>query len=113
MRISLKPSSKLTIARSENATVRTTARLGWEHDCRTIPVTGDEGQLIGLVNDLDAWVASLPGLSPGESQLLINSVVAVRSYAIRKHGNDTILLVLLGELEAECRILLSGSAAGR
>lgn len=38
--------------------LNTAARLMWEHDCGAIPVTGDDGQLVGIVTDRDICMAA-------------------------------------------------------
>ena len=34
------------------------ARLMWEHDCGVLPVTGDDGRLVGVVTDRDICMAA-------------------------------------------------------
>lgn len=38
--------------------LNTAAQLMWEHDCGAIPVTGDDGQLVGIVTDRDICMAA-------------------------------------------------------
>jgi CBS domain-containing protein len=37
----------------------TAARLMWEHDCGSVPVTDDQGRLVGMITDRDICMATL------------------------------------------------------
>jgi CBS domain-containing protein len=50
-----------------NDTLNTAAQLMWEHDCGAVPVTGDDGQLIGMITDRDICMATYTrGSAPHE-----------------------------------------------
>lgn len=38
--------------------LNTAARLMWDHDCGALPVTGDDGVLVGIVTDRDVCMAA-------------------------------------------------------
>lgn len=42
----------------ESDCLNTAAQLMWERDCGAIPVTGDDGQLVGIVTDRDICMAA-------------------------------------------------------
>ena len=39
-------------------TLNRVAQLMWEHDCGAIPVTGDDGKLVGIITDRDVCMAA-------------------------------------------------------
>jgi CBS domain-containing protein len=50
--------SKPAVTCRQNDTLNVAARLMWEHDCGVIPVTDDDGKLIGIVTDRDICMAT-------------------------------------------------------
>jgi CBS domain-containing protein len=50
--------SKPVMTCQPNDTLNTAARLMWEHDCGAIPVTGEEGTLVGIITDRDVCMAA-------------------------------------------------------
>src|SRR5690349_14250327 len=45
-------------------TLDVAARLMWDHDLGAVPVTGDRGQVVGIVTDRDACMAALMQSQP-------------------------------------------------
>jgi CBS domain-containing protein len=41
-----------------NDTLRTAAQIMWEQDCGSVPVVGDEGQIVGMITDRDICMAA-------------------------------------------------------
>lgn len=50
--------SSPAITCGQNDMLNTAARLMWENDCGTIPVTGEDGQIAGIVTDRDICMAA-------------------------------------------------------
>jgi len=50
--------SKSVVSCRPGDTLNTAAQLMWEHDCGAIPVTGDDGKLVGMITDRDICMAT-------------------------------------------------------
>jgi CBS domain-containing protein len=63
------------------------ARIMWEHDCGSVPVMGEDGQLTGMITDRDICMAAYLRGQP----LHECTVADVMSRpAIATHANDTL-----------------------
>ena len=65
-----------------NDTLSTAAHLMWVHDCGAIPVTDDEGQIVGMITDRDICMATYINGSAPQS-LRVESAMAKEVHAVR------------------------------
>jgi CBS domain-containing protein len=67
----------------QNDTLNVAARLMWEHDCGVVPVTDDDGKLVGIVTDRDICMATYTkGSAPQEisvSDVMTSQVFSCRA----------------------------------
>lgn len=50
--------SQPVVSCRDTDSLRTAAGLMWEHDCGSVPVTDDEGHLVGVITDRDICMAT-------------------------------------------------------
>lgn len=60
----------------------TAARLMWEHDCGAVPVTGDDGKVVGVITDRDICMATYTkGRAPHD--IAVGDAMAKRVFSCR------------------------------
>lgn len=60
------------------------ARLMWECDCGAIPVTGDSGELVGMITDRDICMATYMKGAPPQS-ISVGEAMAKQVYSCQPH----------------------------
>jgi len=84
MRIREIMSSPAVTCRQDD-TLNTAAQLMWEHDCGTIPVTDDAGQIVGIVTDRDICMATF---TQGRAPQAIRVADAMARQVFSCHAED-------------------------
>lgn len=70
-----------------DAPIHAAARIMWERDCGAVPVTGESGEVVGVVSDRDICMATL--LS-GRPQAALQVKDAMARPALTCHADDNL-----------------------
>jgi len=79
--------SKPAVTCRQSDTLHAAAELMWERDCGVIPVTDDDGKLVGIVTDRDVCMATYTKGSPPQA-IPISDVMARQVFSC--HVNDSL-----------------------
>jgi len=79
--------SKPAVTCRPSDTLNTAAQLMWEHDCGAIPVTGDDGQIVGIVTDRDICMATY---TRGSAPQAIQVSDAMANEVFSCHADDSL-----------------------
>jgi CBS domain-containing protein len=79
--------SKPAVTCRQNETLNAAAQLMWERDCGVIPVTDDDGKLVGIVTDRDVCMATYTKGSPPQA-IPVSDVMTRKVFSC--HADDSL-----------------------
>jgi len=77
-------------------TLSTAARLMWEHDCGALPVTDDDGRMVGIVTDRDICMATYTQGKPPQA-IRVADAMASEVFACQADDSVQSVVRLMGD----------------